>query len=250
MQNLVRNKLAKNRRYMTGKKKILIVDDSEDLRDALSTYLTKSGFTVTTACDGEDMNKVLASNEPDLIILDVMLPGDDGFTLCSQIRKTSNVPIIMLTAVTDEVDRVIGLELGADDYIIKTLNPRELLARIKALLRRSQFNYGLKHARYICFSKWKLDILMRVLIASNAEDRKLSGADFSLLTLFLRHPNKPLSRGLISETIKGREAMPLDRGIDIQVSRLRIKLDDTDHSIIRTLRNEGYMLNTDAIHES
>ena len=235
---------------MVCKKRILIVDDSEDLRDALSTYLTKSGFAVTTACDGEEMNKVLAVSEPHLIILDVMLPGDDGFTLCNRIRKTSNVPIIMLTAVTDEIDRVTGLELGADDYITKTFSPRELLARIKALLRRSQFTQGLENARYICFSQWKLDMLMRVLITSNGEERKLSGADFSLLTFFLRHPNKPLSRGDISEAIRGREAMPLERGIDIQVSRLRTKLDDSDHSVIRTLRNAGYMLNTDAIHES
>lgn len=235
---------------MTCQKKVLIVDDSEDLRDALSTYLTKSGFDVITACDGEEMNKILALSEPHLIILDVMLPGDDGFTLCNRIRKTSNVPIIMLTAVTDEIDRVTGLELGADDYITKTFSPRELLARIKALLRRSQFSQGLENSRYICFSEWKLDILMRVLIAPDGVERKLSGADFSLLTLFLRHPNKPLSRSIISETIRGREAMPLERGIDIQVSRLRTKLDDTNHSVIRTLRNEGYMLNTDTIHES
>lgn len=235
---------------MVCQKRVLIVDDSEDLRDALGTYLTKSGFDVTTAGDGEEMNTVLAKGEPHLIILDVMLPGDDGFTLCNRIRKTSNVPIIMLTAVTDEVDRVTGLELGADDYITKTFSPRELLARIKALLRRAQFSQGLEHARYICFSEWKLDTLMRALIAPDGEERKLSGADFSLLTLFLRHPNKPLSRGLISETIRGREAMPLERGIDIQVSRLRAKLDDSSHSVIRTLRNEGYMLNTDTIHES
>lgn len=235
---------------MVCQKRVLIVDDSEDLRDALSAYLTKSGFKVTTASDGEEMNKILAMGEPHLIILDVMLPGDDGFILCNRIRKTSNVPIIMLTAVTDEIDRVTGLELGADDYITKTFSPRELLARIKALLRRSQFSQGLEHSRYICFSEWKLDMLMRVLIAPDGAERKLSGADFSLLTLFLRHPNKPLSRSIISETVRGREAMPLERGIDIQVSRLRTKLDDTNHSVIRTLRNEGYMLNTDTIHES
>ena len=171
MQYLVRNKFTGINLLYGLSKKILIVDDSEDLRDALSSYLIKSGFDVTTACDGEEMNKELASGEPHLIILDVMLPGDDGFTLCNRIRKTSNVPIIMLTAVTDEIDRVTGLELGADDYITKTFSPRELLARIKALLRRSQFSQGLEHARYICFSEWKLDILMRVLITSNGEKK-------------------------------------------------------------------------------
>ncbi|WP_281545169.1 response regulator transcription factor [Grimontia sp. SpTr1] len=235
---------------MAFQKRILIVDDSEELRDALSAYLTKSGFDVVTAVDGEQMHKVLDQGEPSLIILDVMLPGDDGFTLCSQIRKTSNVPIIMLTAVTDEIDRVTGLELGADDYITKTFSPRELLARIKALLRRSQFNQGLEGARYICFLDWKLDTLARVLVTPSGDETTLSGADFSLLSLFLRHPNKPLSRNIISETIRGREAMPLERGIDIQVSRLRAKLEDQDHSLIRTLRNEGYMLSADVIHEA
>ncbi|MGF1911218.1 response regulator transcription factor [Vibrio kasasachensis] len=235
---------------MTYQKRILIVDDSEELREALSAYLIKSGFAVTTAADGVEMRSVLAQGGPSLIILDIMLPGDDGFILCSQIRKTSNVPIIMLTAVTDEIDRVTGLELGADDYVPKTFSPRELLARIKALLRRSQFNQGLDGARYICFLDWKLDTLARVLVSSSGEESTLTGADFSLLNLFLRHPNKPLSRNQISETIRGREAMPMERGIDIQVSRLRAKLDDHDHLLIRTLRNEGYMLSADVIHEA
>ncbi len=227
-------------------KRILIVDDNAELRETLCEYLSRSSFQVDTAVDGEQMHSILARQEPDLIILDVMLPGDDGFTLCSQIRRTSMVPIIMLTAVTDEIDRITGLELGADDYITKTFNPRELLARIKALLRRTKYQSQTQNeCRYIKFSRWCLDIQTRVLIlevGKNQQVIRLSGSDYKLLELFVNNPNQPLSRNEISLAIYGRESMPYDRSIDILISRLRSKLADKDHSLIRTLRNEGYLL--------
>lgn len=235
---------------MVSNKRILVVDDSLELREALSDYLGRAGFIVDTANDGEEMVQCLAKAEPDLIVLDVMLPGDDGFTLCSNIRRHSNVPIIMLTAVSDEIDRVAGLEMGADDYVTKSFSPRELLARIKALLRRTQFTQGLDQARYLCFSGWKLDTLTRQLIDSNGTSSQLTGADYTLLRLFLTHPNKPLSRDTISETLHGRESMPLERGIDMQVGRLRQRLNDKERSLIKTLRSQGYMLNVDVMHEA
>lgn len=230
-------------------KTLLVVDDNSELRDALSDYLGNAGFTVLTAADGSEMRECLLTHNPDLIILDVMLPGEDGFSLCSWIRRSSSVPIIMLTAVAEEADRVVGLEIGADDYMTKSFSPRELLARIKAQLRRSQFNAGLGQARYISFAHWRLDTLTRQLIDEQGNINQLSGADYSLLHLFLRHANQLLDRDKISATIKGREAMPLERGIDVQISRLRQHLNDHDRNLIKTVRGQGYMLNAEAVHE-
>ncbi|WP_434340814.1 response regulator [Motilimonas cestriensis] len=230
-------------------KTLLVVDDNAELRDALSDYLGNAGFTVLTAADGIEMRQCLQQHNPDLIILDVMLPGEDGFSLCGWIRRSSSVPIIMLTAVAEEADRVVGLEIGADDYMTKSFSPRELLARIKAQLRRAQFNAGLNQARYICFANWKLDTLTRQLIDEKGNIKQLSGADYSLLHLFLRHANQLLDRDQISATIKGREAMPLERGIDVQISRLRHHLNDQDRALIKTVRGQGYMLNAEAVHE-
>ncbi|UXI02861.1 response regulator transcription factor [Photobacterium sp. TY1-4] len=228
------------------KKTILVVDDSEEIRDALSEYLGRSGFEVLTAADGDEMWQHFHRREPHLIVLDIMLPGDDGLTLCREIRTRSHVPILMLTAVCDEVDRVAGLEIGADDYMTKTFSPRELLARIKALLRRSQFNRSAVTSRQIQFLHWTFDTVKRQLIHDNGEITQLSGADFSLLSLLLQHPNQPLSRDDIARFVWGRDADPLERGIDVQMSRLRKHLQDDDRSIIITVRNKGYMLAVDA----
>ncbi|WP_114975134.1 response regulator transcription factor, partial [Vibrio cholerae] len=176
-------------------KQILVVDDNQELRGALKDYLGKTGFEVLCAENGEVMWKLLENHHPDLIILDIMMPGDDGFTLCQKLRKHSSVPIIMLTAVTEETDRVTGLELGADDYITKSFSPRELLARIKAILRRSQLSDSLSVARKVTFAGWQLDTITRQLkhLETHAV-KQLSGADLSLLGLFINHAEKILTR--------------------------------------------------------
>ncbi|MCS3456662.1 DNA-binding response OmpR family regulator [Aeromonas sp. BIGb0405] len=231
-------------------KVILIVDDSQALTDTLTEYLGRAGFEVRTACDGEAMWQQVRQGMPDLVILDVMLPGDDGFTLCSQLRRLSNVPIMMLTAVTEDADRIAGLEIGADDYLTKSFNPRELLARIKALLRRSRLTQQAATARRISFGPWTLDSVTRQLSRAGEAPRQLSGADYTLLGLFIRHPNELLSRDLISHEIWGRESDPFERGIDVQVSRLRQALDDKDRTLIMTVRNKGYMLATETVYEA
>ena len=231
-------------------KVILIVDDSQALTDTLTEYLGRAGFEVRTACDGEAMWQQVRQGMPDLVILDVMLPGDDGFTLCSQLRRLSNVPIMMLTAVTEDADRIAGLEIGADDYLTKSFNPRELLARIKALLRRSRLTQQAATARRISFGPWTLDSVTRQLSRVGEAPRQLSGADYTLLGLFIRHPNEVLSRDLISQEIWGRESDPFERGIDVQVSRLRQALDDKDRTLIMTVRNKGYMLATETVYEA
>lgn len=227
------------------KKTIVIVDDSEEILDALSEYLQRSNFIVVTATDGEQMWRKLETVTPDLIILDIMLPGDDGLTLCQKLRTTSHVPIIMLTAVTDDADRIAGLEIGADDYITKSFNPRELLARIKALLRRSTFSQ-IHTDRKRRFMEWTFDTLKRQLVHDDGQYVALSGADYCLLTLLLEHPNKLLSRNDIAQALWNRDAEPLERGIDVQVSRLRKHLRDEDRSLVMSVRNRGYMLVVDS----
>ncbi len=225
-------------------KHILVVDDDQEIRELLDEYLSKMGFTVSTVNDGEQMRNYIAEHHyPDLILLDVMLPGEDGFSLCQHIRKESNVPIIMLTAVSDEADQIVGLEIGADDYIAKPFSPRQLMARIKALLRRTHLDEQAKSTA-ITFGDWRLDTLSHVAYHSDKKQKiELSGSDFALLMLFLSRPNEVLDRDTISFEIKGREALPFERGIDVQLSRLRQRLGDTgrEHKYIKTMRGNGYI---------
>ncbi|WP_087024236.1 response regulator [Thaumasiovibrio subtropicus] len=230
-------------------KTLLVVDDNQEILDALSEYLGKSGFDVMTARNGDEMWQQLQNCTPALVILDIMLPGDDGLTLCRKLRHISHVPIIMLTAVTDDADRIAGLEIGADDYITKSFNPRELLARIKALLRRSQYGSEGGPQRKLRFEAWTFDSLKRQLIHDDGYRIALSGADFSLLTLMVHNPNKLLSRDDISMALWGREADPFERGIDVQISRLRKHLRDDDRSLIMTVRNKGYMMVIESLTE-
>ena len=237
---------------MAKGKQILIVDDDQEIRELLKEYLTRSGFDVLAAAEGGEMYQHLASNDPDLIILDIMMPGDDGFSLCQQVRRRSQVPIIMLTAASDEADRVIGLELGADDYIAKPFSPRELMARIKALLRRAESRQPEKEdARRIRFADWVLDTLSQHLINDDGTEMDLTGSDFLLLSLFLQHPGQVMDRDSISDATRGRETLPMERGIDVQISRLRQKLGDNGKSprIIKTIRGSGYMLIAEVSHE-
>jgi len=236
---------------MTLSKCIYVVDDDDEIRSLLKTYLEKHQFTVFTADSGEAF---LADFKPsqhiDLVILDIMLPGQDGFAVCRSLRTQSQVPVIMLTANSDETDRIIGLEIGADDYLAKPFNPRELLARIKAILRRMEYTEVIETSpvshRFYRFAQFTLDTMSRELQV-NEEKESLSGADYNLLMLFLNHPGEVLTREQIAENTRGRDSAPLDRFIDVHVSRLRQRLrEDARHpQLIKTVRGQGYILTSD-----
>ncbi|MDV7104719.1 response regulator transcription factor [Vibrio sp. TH_r3] len=240
---------------MYANKRILVVDDDEEIRDLLEEYLTKAGYTAILASEGEEMKRRLLEAEPDLILLDVMMPGDDGFTLCQYVRKSSNVPIIMLTAVSDETDQIVGLEIGADDYVAKPFSPRQLTARIKAMLRRTQVTDSAPEKpkpKYIQFADWKLHVQSHTLTNQLTNNEfELSGKDFTLLMLFLQNPNQILDRDSISQVIKGRNALPTERGLDVQLSRLRHQLGDSGKKpkLIKTMRGDGYILSADVTYE-
>ncbi len=232
---------------------LLVVDDDTELRNLLGDYLHKNGYRVSLAADGVAMRKTLAEQVIDLIVLDLMLPGEDGLVLCRNLRVHSNIPVIMLTARGDETDRIIGLEMGADDYLSKPFNPRELLARIKSVLRRA---YALPDAdiqaatdgRYIYFAHWQLDTVTRNLQATDGLVVALSGAEYRLLKVFLEHANRILSREQLLDLTLGKDAAdPFDRSIDVQISRLRHRLGDNakEPVIIKTVRSEGYILSTE-----
>lgn len=228
---------------------ILVVDDDSQIRDLISDYLKQHQFRVSTARDGNEMWRVLKRSNIDLVVLDIMLPGDDGLTLCRKLREESDVMIIMLSAVGEETDRVIGLEVGADDYLAKPFSPRELLARIKALTRRTTGPLAeerkarrLAETPPINFNDWQLDQNKRRLIAPDGVTVPLSAAEYDLLTAFLEHPNRVLTRDQLLDLTKGREAQPFDRTIDVQVARLRKKIeeDPKNPQVIQTVRGGGY----------
>jgi two-component system OmpR family response regulator len=229
---------------------ILIVDDDHDIRSLLSDILQKNGLTVFQAADGKAMWDMLKSRQIDLIVLDLNLPEVDGLTLCRQLRAESNLPVIMLTAKTNPLDRVIGLETGADDYVCKPFEPLELLSRIRSVLRRSNAFANADEAELspanISFANWTLDVTARHLINDLGVVISLSGAEYRLLRIFLDHPNRVLSRDQLMDLIHGHDTTPFDRSIDLQVSRLRQRIegDTKSPSIIKTVRNEGYILAT------
>jgi len=232
---------------MSESEHILVVDDDTEIRDLLSTYLGKNGYRVTAAADGKRMWAALDNGRVDLIVLDLMLPGDDGLVLCRNLRAKSKLPVIMLTARGDEMDRILGLEMGADDYLPKPFNPRELLARIKGVLRRvREMPAGSVHGEVgqLRFSGWCLDTAARHLYSPQGVVVPLSYGEYRLLHVFLSHPNRVLSRDQLLELTQGREAEPFDRSIDVLVGRLRKRLGDTasEQQIIQTARGEGYIL--------
>ena len=227
--------------------RILIVDDDAEIRSLLRDYLAKNGFEASVAADGKAMWSALARGRVDLIVLDLMLPGDDGLTLCRKLRADSDTPVIMLTALGEETDRIVGLEMGADDYLAKPFSPRELLARIRSVLRRHRslpMNLRADEAREIAFAGWRLDTVARHLVSSDGVVTSLSGTEYQLLRVFLSHPNHVLSRDQLMLLTKGHDADPMDRSIDIGVSRLRQRLGDdaAEPRIIKTVRGEGYVL--------
>lgn len=228
---------------------ILIVDDDAEIRSLLSSYLVKNGLRVDTAADGRAMWHALDAARFDLIVLDLMLPGDDGLTLCRNLRAKSDIPIIMLTARGEETDRIVGLEMGADDYLAKPFSARELLARIKVILRRTRSlppTLQVDAVRQIRFADWILDTVHRHLISATGVVTALSGTEYRLLRIFLSHPNRILNRDQLLELTLGKEADPLDRSIDVQISRLRHRLGDDPREphFIKTVRGEGYVLAT------
>lgn len=230
--------------------RLLIVDDDNEIRELLSDYLEKNGFLTLTAANGQEMFSLLKTQSVSLIILDLMLPDTNGLELCQQLRKQTEIPIIMLTAKGDPLDRVIGLELGADDYIAKPFNPRELLARIKVVLRRFQHPESaqtLKGAKQCRFGDWILDLHAHHLISSNQVVLPLSAAEFRLLEIFLHNPNKILSRDDLLTQLQGREAEYYDRSMDMQISRLRKRLNDQEGKLIKTMRGHGYILTSEVV---
>ena len=233
--------------FMATADRILIVDDEPEMRRLLSDYLQTNGYRVSTAADGRAMRAALERARVDLIVLDLNLPGEDGLTLCRDLRAKSGIPVIMLTARGEQTDRIVGLEMGADDYVAKPFSPRELLARIKAVLRRSRAlpeNLEPEEVRRFRFAGWQLDTVTRHLTAPDGVVIPLSGAEYSLLKVFLDHPNRVLSRDQLIDFGFGRDAERTDRSVDSQVSRLRHRLRDDakEPALIKTVRAQGYVL--------
>jgi two-component system OmpR family response regulator len=231
---------------MTDGPHILVVDDHREIRDLVSRALAKEGFRVSVAGDGKAMRKILADSRIDLILLDLMLPGEDGLSLCRALRADSDVPIIMLTAKGEEVDRVIGLEMGADDYLPKPFGRRELIARIRAVLRRGNRESSAEPAhrpRLFHFDRWVFNTETRELLREDGVGVPLSTGEYDLLLALVERPQRVLSRDQLLDLARGRAATGLDRSIDTQVSRLRKKI-EKDHGepkIIQTVWGGGYV---------
>jgi len=226
---------------------ILIVDDDRDIRSLLAEQLEDAGYRVSTAADGAEMRSRLGRAAADLIILDLNLPREDGLTLCRQLRAKSNTPVIMLTARGEPIDRIVGLEMGADDYLPKPFEPRELLARIRSVLRRAQAlpeNLEPLSARRTLFNGWTFDLEQRHLVDPDGRVVMLSGAEFRLLRVLIQHANRVLSREQLLALGAVRQTESLDRAVDLQISRLRQKLRDDPRApaLIKTVRSEGYVL--------
>ena len=235
---------------MTETPHILVVDDHREIRDAVTRYLERNGMRATSARDATEMDAKLRAGRFDLIVLDVMMPGEDGLSACRRLSAEGATPILLLTALGEETDRIVGLEIGADDYLPKPFNPRELLARIKAILRRAnrpERSAGHLTGRRVAFGPWVLDSDRRVLIHEDGREVPLTSAQFKLLTVFLDRPRFVLSRDQLLDLTSGREAHVFDRTIDNQVSRLRRKIerDPGTPEIITTVRGGGYSLTAD-----
>jgi two-component system, OmpR family, response regulator len=235
---------------MTNGRHIAIVDDDREIRSLLTQFLEKHGFKVTAVTDGRSLRRVMATQRVDLVVLDVMLPGgEDGLSICRQLSAAGQIPIIMLTGRSDEVDRIIGLEVGADDYLAKPFNPRELLARVRNVLRRWDFaprKPDTHEASRYRFASWTLDAAARELVDEAGERQTLTGAEYRLLLAFVSHPNRVLSRHQLIELTSTRRTELFDRSIDVRISRLRHLLRDNVGAprIIKTVYGDGYVLGT------
>lgn len=226
---------------------LLVVDDDREIRRLIEEYLTQAGYRVATAADGKAMRRLMEQHRFDLVVLDLMLPGEDGLSLCRDLRSRSNIPVLMLTARGSEIDRIVGLEMGADDYLAKPFNPRELLARIRSILRRAHAlptNLVPEEVAVFRFAGWTLEVASRNVTAPDGLVVPLSGAEFRLLRVLLEHPHRVFSRDQLLELTNGREAILFDRSIDVLVGRLRKRLrdDGKEPALIKTVRGEGYVL--------
>ena len=231
---------------MTKLPHILVVEDDREISALVARYLRSNDCRVTVAGNGRDVDHVMNGSRIDLIVLDLMLPGEDGVSLCKRLRTHSQVPIIMLTAKGDEVDRILGLEMGADDYLSKPFNPRELLARVRAVLRRSTItalNPATSSAHVLSFLGWQIHRVLRELRNPAGARVTLTDAEFGLLQVFCERPGRVLSRDQLLDLTQGRSAGVFERSIDILVSRLRRKIESDPHypSIIKTVRSGGYL---------
>ncbi|MDK1023461.1 MAG: response regulator [Gammaproteobacteria bacterium] len=229
-----------------NKTQLLVVDDDTEIRDLLAHYLAKENFRVITAKSGETVARILSEQRIHLVILDLMMPGEDGLSICRRIRVNSTIPIIILTAKGEEIDRIIGLEMGADDYMAKPFNPRELVARIKAVLWRTTHIYKDPgqdtQDETLAFDEWKINLSERKVLSPDGSNIELSSGEFDLLLAFVSNPKRILTRDQLLDLTKGRTLDPYDRSIDVQVSRLRRKIetDPQKPTIIKTVRGVGY----------
>jgi two-component system OmpR family response regulator len=232
---------------------ILVVDDDREIRSLVSDYLQKSGYRVTAVGDGPAMHQVIEHKHVDLIVLDLMLPGEDGLTLCRNLRRRSQVPVIILSAMGEEIDRVVGLEVGADDYLSKPFGARELLGRIKAILRRASHTARDSNTLDVHayeFAEWRLNTTERTLTHEDGTQIALRGSEFRLLSVLLAHAPNLLSRSQLTTLLHGRDLDPFDRSLDVRVSRLRQTLRDDGRSprILKTVYGEGYVIGVKVEH--
>jgi len=233
---------------MDAQPHILVVDDDREIRDLLSRFLEKQGMRVSAARDAREARRLWPMGRYHIVVLDLMMPGESGLDFARWLRSQSNVPILMLTAMAEETDRIVGLELGADDYVQKPFNPRELLARIRAILRRTNGEGPALEAdaRPIQFAGWTLEPGRRRLLNPDGAEVPLTGGEYELLAALVERPNRILTRDMLMDLLRGRQAGPFDRAIDVAVSRLRRKLEDDGRNpnLIKTVRGGGYVLST------
>jgi two-component system OmpR family response regulator len=235
---------------MTSQSHILIVDEEQDIREPLASYLNKHGFRTSTAADGKEMDKILATAHIELIVLDIMMPGEDGLSICKRVQEKLQIPVVLLTALTEDIDQIVGLELGADDYLTKPFNPRELLARIKSVIRRSQMlprSQQQQRTGLVSFERWQMNLSQKEVVGSDGIAIRLSSGEHLLLVSLIEHAGVTLNRDQLLDMTKGREAQLFDRSIDNQISRLRQKLeiDPKNPKIIQTQWGGGYVFSAD-----
>ncbi|WP_414901015.1 response regulator [Sphingomonas flavalba] len=235
---------------MDDKPHLLLVDDERSIREPLAAYLTRNGFRVTQAGDAAAARDRLAGYAIDLVILDIMMPGEDGLSLCRHIRETSDLPVVLLTAMAEETDRIVGLEMGADDYVVKPFSPRELVARIKVILRRAARGGVRQQApetQSYAFAGWVLKAGERALVDRDGVTVPLSTGEFNLMLAFATHPRQVLSRDQLLDLTQGREANAFDRAIDNHISRLRRKIEEDPKTpaLLKTVWGGGYTLAAD-----
>jgi two-component system, OmpR family, response regulator len=226
---------------METKDRIFVVEDDPEIRQLLRDYLEQNGFGAVACNGGTEMDRKLAElGKPALIILDLMMPGEDGLSICRRLRATTNIPLLMLTAKADEVDRIVGLEMGADDYLAKPFNPRELLARVRAIIRRTEAKPP--KADHLQIGTLSMDRALRCVRSADGNEIVLTSAEFDLLECFVTRPGRILSRDQLMDWTRGRQSDAFDRTIDVQLSRLRKKIETDGQPMFKTIRNQGYVL--------